>query len=96
MSYRHWETKSWFIQERQDRKLDLLEYIAENSNSPLSIDRLVGAFSWAWGLRAAKIYEYLEELSLADLISIEKNTVKLTELGKKLLEEGKVARARRR
>jgi predicted transcriptional regulator len=89
-------SRSWFVKERADRKVDLLRYIAENSNDPLPAEKLVGAFSWAWGLRATKIYEYLDELALADLISVERGKIKLTALGKKVLEEGKIAKARER
>jgi predicted transcriptional regulator len=85
-------SKSWFVRERLKRKVELLKYIAENSNSPLPVDTLVGAFSWTWGLRSTKIHEYLDELATAGLITITRGNVKLTEKGKAILEEGEVAK----
>jgi len=83
-------SRSYFIKERRERKRELLQYIVKNSSNEeidLTVERIIGAFSWHWGLRTAKVMEYLDELRLAGAIEINEGKIKPTEIGKALLEE---------
>jgi len=83
-------SRSYFIKERRDRKRELLQYIVKNYSNKeveLTVERILGAFSWHWGLRTAKVMEYLDELKLAGAIEINEGKIRPTEIGKALLEE---------
>jgi hypothetical protein len=85
--------RSYFIKERKDRKIELLKFIAKGPTSSknssetewINITKLMGAYSWAWGLRSAKVLEYLDELKLAGAVEINAGKVKITNIGKALL-----------
>ena len=72
-----------------ERKREMLMFIVKQSKNPKSImtvERIIGLFSWKWGLRTAIINQYLKELEMAELIQIENDIVKPTEYGKMLVE----------
>ena len=83
-------TKNPFVRERMERKKEMLRFIVRHGNNPqaiLTTERVIGAFSWKWGLRSTIIKEYLKELEMAELITTENNIVKPTECGKQFIEE---------
>lgn len=85
MSYPH--SRNYFISERRERKLRLLNFIADITSQKggdgVSLSRLLGYFSMLWGLRTSKILEYIDELKLAGLITINSDRVRITDEGLK-------------
>ena len=61
--------RSFFLEERRKRKVDLLNLIGKNKK--VSLNKLKGVFSQKTGLSFKKIDEYLEELHSAGFIQID-------------------------
>ena len=81
-------TKNPFIRERMERKREMLTFIVKQSKNPkalMTVERIIGVFSWKWGLRTSVINQYIKELEMAELIQIENGIVKPTEYAKALL-----------
>jgi len=82
-------TKNPFIRERMERKREMLTFIVKQSKNPkalMTVERIIGVFSWKWGLRTSVINQYIKELEMAELIQIENGIVKPTEYAKELVE----------
>jgi len=82
-------TKNPFIRDRMERKMELLKYIVKQNRNPktmMTIERLIGMFSWKWGLRSNIINQYIEELKMAELIEEIEGIIKPTDYGKTLIE----------
>jgi DNA-binding MarR family transcriptional regulator len=79
---------SLFAQEKKERQVQLLKHILDNENA--EFDRVVGTFSFKWGLRSSTVEKYLDELEKAGLIEISIQTpytVKITKAGIEVLNE---------
>lgn len=77
---------SVFAREKKERQTQLLKYIAENPNQPY--DKIVGKFSYEWGLRGNTVRRYLDELSNAGLIEITPATL-FTDSIVRITDEGR-------
>jgi len=62
--------KSFFLEERRKRKVDLLDLIGK-SEGKTDLNKLKGVFSLKTGLSFKKIDEYLAELHIGGLIHID-------------------------
>ena len=73
---------------RQERKRQLLAYIAENTKEgeELEVSKLMALFSWRFEVKPDKIKEYLHELHELGAITGSK-TVKPTRFATTLLEK---------
>jgi len=79
---------SFFAREKKERQVQLLKYIAELKNAELN--KVIGKFSFQWGLRSSTVKKYLEELENAGLIEISEDapySVVITENGLEALKE---------
>jgi predicted transcriptional regulator len=79
---------SFFAREKKERQVQLLKYIAEFKNAELN--KVIGKFSFQWGLRSSTVKKYLEELENAGLIEISEDapySVVITENGLEALKE---------
>jgi len=81
---------SFFAKEKKERQVQLLKFVAESKNAELN--RVIGKFSFQWGLRSSTVKKYLEELENAGLIKISEDmpySVTITENGLEALKEAK-------
>jgi predicted transcriptional regulator len=79
---------SFFAREKKERQVQLLKYIAGLKNAELN--KVIGKFSFQWGLRSSTVKKYLEELENAGLIEISEDapySVVITENGLEALKE---------
>lgn len=77
---------SVFAREKKERQTQLLKYIAEYPDQPY--DKIVGKFSYEWGLRGNTVRRYLDELNNAGLVEITSPTI-FSESVVKITDEGK-------
>jgi len=85
-------TQSSFLsraENRHIRKRTLLAYVVKNTKDgeSLSVEKMIGVFSWEWGVGTRTIQDYFLELQRIGAISTSLDKVVATAFGKKLIEQ---------